>query len=493
MRSISFFSLVLAANLFAISAFAKTNVYLSTATVSMGDTVELIFESDKKIESIPNLDELKQYVKILSTSQSSNTSIINGSYSQTHKISFKIYPLKTGTINIPSFNFKDGTTAPLTLTVTESGSSTSGETPQTSGSISFETRIIPDTIYEGQVAIYQADVYENARLNDGRINLPQLQNISLTPLDNDKSFSKTVDGVRMNFIQKDYLLTPQKTGVFQIPPSELSGYVPDPNKRNRTNPQINDLFRIQMMGLDPFSQPQKPVFLQSNPTQLTVHEKPADWTGWWFASDKVTLSQEFKIPEKIYEGDTIERTLTLTAQYIDSAKLPLISHPQTDDLTVFENQENRYSTIQDDKLISTEIRSFILVPQKAGEYILPPIRIEYFNTSTKTKDIVQVESKKISVLKKQGIAAVNTPPSQNEVQEIQKVKPVEQSLQTTPLKSYKNIYISIAFILISSIISLFVLLIKRRLKKITLSQIKTTDEVSNKKKKKKPLPDLYPF
>ena len=493
MRSISFFSLVLATNLFAISAFAKTNVYLSTATVTIGNTVDLIFESDEKIKSIPNLDELKQHAKILSTSQSSNTSIINGSYSQTHKISFKIYPLKTGTINIPSFNFKDGTTTPLTLTVTESGSLTSGETPQTSGSISFETRIIPDTIYEGQVAIYQADVYENARLNDGRITLPQSQNISLNPLDNDKSFSKTVDGVRMNFIQKDYLLTPQKTGVFQIPPSELSGYVPDPNKRSRTNPQINDLFRMQMMGLDPFSQPQKPIFLQSNVTQLTVHEKPADWTGWWFASDKVTLSQEFKIPEKIYEGDTIERTLTLTAQYIDSAKLPLISHPQTDDLTVFENQENRYSTIQDDKLISTEVRSFILVPQKAGEYILPPVQIEYFNTNTKTKDVVQVESQKISVLKKQGVSSINTPPSQDEVQEIQKVKPVEQSLQTKPVKSYKNIYILIGFILFLSIISLVFILFKRKKKKITLSQIKTIDEVSNKKKKKKPLPDLYPF
>ena len=213
----------------------------------------------------------------------------------------------------------------MILTVTDANLTTQGETPQTSGSISFETRIIPDTIYEGQVAIYQADVYENVRLSDGRINFPQVNSITLSPLDNDKSFSKTVDGVRMNFIQKDYLITPQKTGIFQIAPSELSGYVPDPTQRNRTAHQIDNLFRFQIMGLDPFSQPTKPFFLQSNATKLTVHKKPSDWTGWWFASDNVTLSQEFKIPEKIYEGDTIERTITLTAQYIDSAKLPLIS------------------------------------------------------------------------------------------------------------------------------------------------------------------------
>ena len=491
MRYISALSFIIA---FSITpAWAKITASLSANEVALGDSVTLIFQSDEQIKSLPDLSPIQQQVKILSTGKSSNVSMVNGVVSKTHSVSLKIYPFQEGEIIIPSFDFDGNKTEPLKLTVLKQNTSQNQilQNPVPAYNVSFDSAIIPQTIYEGQTAIYQTDIYENAGLKEASITPPRMANLAFQQLNADKAYTKTIDSVQMNYFQRNFALTPNKTGVFQIPASELSGFVPDKTKPRNPFDITQDFFDFSSR-LTPFMQPQKEVFFRSNPIELSVKEKPTDWQGWWFPSDKVTLSQEFKMPNKIYEGDTIERQITLTAQFIDSAKMPLITHPTTDDLTVFENQEERFSVFENDKLVSTEIRSFILVPQKAGKFTIPPVLIEYFNTLTGTKEFVRVEGKEFEILPKKTTASVNKELPLEVISE--KVEPIlDNKEKPSTARSNKILYISIGFI--GLILFSFYLFLRHKGKKknLTLSEIETPLDSKSKKKKKKPLPDLYPF
>ncbi len=475
---------------YASTVFAATKVYFSQNEIEFGKTTILIFESDEEIKTQPNLEIIEKDFKILGKSQSSNISVVNGVVNKKNKISYTLYPYQKGIFNIGPIEFDGQKFDSVQLKVVDTPIQQTNTHTSQPVSIKFETKIMPSQIYEGQVALYQATITDENNLFDANLKTPLSNNFIFTPLNADKTYQITKDGKNQRVFERFFIVTPKNTGSFHIPPAQLSGIVPETAKKQNQD-IMADFFNFPF-DFQFHSNGMKPLYFNSNETSIEILSKPTDWKGWWFPSNKAEILEEYTMPDKIYLGDVIERKITLKASNIDNAKLPLLEHPKGNDLSVFANQEERFSEFKDNEILSIENRSFVLSFQKEGKQTIPAIHIKYFNTQSKSEEILTLPAKEVEILKSTNNLNTNT---ENQTHN----SPPQQD---TPIntKTEKNSFISLVS-LISGIIGCFILMLiwglhLKKLKKKENEKIilfEKTEKSSKKKKKKKPLPDLYPF
>ena len=476
--------------IFSTFAESKTTVHLSQNEIAYGSGVSLIFQSDEELKELPDLSELEKKVKITGKSQSNKVQIINGNVSKSYETAFQIFPLTEGEIQIGPFNIEGEKTPSLTLKVTKNSQSTKtlptdADTPQ----IIFKTSFINPTIYEGQLGIYQASVYDDSALQDAELNMPRVAGFNISTVDADKITQEYKEQKPIRVFKRFFTFSPEKTGTYTIPPASLSGYVAD-KRTQRPNEFMGDFFNLPLdFAFNRIKM--QPVYFQSNETTLTVLKKPDNWQGWWLPSSDVSLSEEYKIPNVIKIGDVIERTITLSAKDVESAKLPPIYHPETEDLTNFSNPEDRFSIFENNAVISKEVQTFILSPQKEGKIIIPSVEIKYFNTLTKQTEKAVLPSKEISVIKNTALSRTTTNPTDNlqNTENTEKPKPIEIKNENNTNTHQIFLILSLGFIIIFSLVGFFIY--KKKKKKPTL--IEKTKKTHKQNKRKKPLPDLYPF
>lgn len=472
--------------LLSTNAFAKVSASFSQNEIAYGEPVMLTFESDTDIQGLPDLTNIEQYFKIQGKSQSSNISVVNGVMTKKNQISYQLFPLKKGDISIGPFTLNGETIAPLTLKITDKP--ITNDTPDTPAlpNIIFKTKILTPEIYEGEVAIYQASVIGGNLLRDAQISIPKISDLSVLTLDADKISQTIQNDVPVQNFERSFLLTPQKTGIIHIPEAQLSGAIFDPTKKRQPE-FMGDFFEFPF-DFNITSRMMKPVYFQSNATELTVQKKPNDYQGWWFPTKQALLTEEYIIPNNVKVGDVIERKITLKAINVQDVKLPLIEHREQDGFSLFSNQEERFSDFQNNELISIENRTFILSPQKEGKLIIPAVEIKYFNTQTKKEDIISVPEKEILVAPAPYVSIQNTI-NKSELESQNNTPPpppTKKEFNTTILLICGSIF----SIILSVILLIFVLKFRKKApEKITL--IEEIKKPTSKRKKKKPLPDLY--
>lgn len=470
--------------LYATTAFSKTEMYLSKNEIAFGETTNLIFESDEELKTQPNFELIEKEFKILGKSQSSNVSVINGVMSKKNKIAYTLYPYQKGEFKIGPIELEGQKFEALLLKVVAPPTQQTNEAKPLE--IKFESTVYPSQIYEGQVALYTTKITDENTLYDANLKTPFSNYLTFTPLESDKIYQTNKDGKNYRVFERFFIITPQHNGSFHIPPAQLSGLVPDLTKQ--TKPDIMGDFFNFPFDFNLNSKRMKPVYFNSNENSIEILPKPTHWQGWWFPSNKAEISEDYVIPDTVYVGDVIERRVTLTAANIENAKLPLLEHPKEENLSIFANQEERFSEFKNNELLSTENRTFVLSFQKEGEQIIPAINIKYFNTLTKSEEILTLPEKEINVLAplKTSYTAPTeqTPPPSSPLPPVLDKNTDSKSFSQTSLLSFIGVFSLL------SIGGLFFAL-KKKKKRIKTSILEEIKKPSRKKKRKKPLPDLY--
>ena len=476
--------------LYASTAFSKVQMSLSQNEIAFGDTVSLIFESDEDLKTTPNLESIEKDFKILGKSQSSNVSIINGSMTKKNQISYTLYPYQKGEFKIGPIEFDSQKFDSLFLKVVDAPTQKNEPTTQTLPSVEFETKVSPKQIYEGQVALYQAKITDENALYDASLKVPFSNKFNFTPLESDKVYQTIKDGKKYRVLERFFIFTPTNSGTFNIPPAQLSGSIPDLTKKRRPD-IMGDFFNF------PFDfhlggNMMKPVYFNSNENTIEVLSKPTNWQGWWFPSNKAELLEEYIMPEKIYLGDVIERKITLTATNIENAKLPLLEHPKQEDISIYANQEERFSEFKNNEIVSVENRTFVISFQKEGKQTIPAFTVKYFNADTKSEETLTLPEKEVEVYTNSKVQALaptkeSTPtPPNNRSNEIVST----DNSQTNSISKTIGYWI-IGIFSFLTILGVF-LAFKKKKKPLKIEQFGESKKNSHKKKRKKPLPDLYP-
>ncbi|WP_058185758.1 BatD family protein [Terracidiphilus gabretensis] len=187
--------------------------------------------------------------------------------------------------------------------------------------------------------------------------------IVVLPQETPQNSSERVQGVTYAAITETYTLYPQQAGDFSLPSAQIdASYASTPPKRalaHLTLPLLT--FRAEIpaaaRGLE--------YFLPT--TKLTIEQR---WTP---------------APKALRVGDTIERTITVTAAKLQAMLIPPLQFKAADGIRIYEEEPKVHDekSNRNEFLFGQRTQSAQYLMQKEGSYTLPAIELKWWNVSTR--------------------------------------------------------------------------------------------------------------
>ncbi len=366
-------------------ASAAVTASVDRSRVALGDTLRLtiIATADEDIDE-GQLRGLQQDFDILQRSNSSNTSIVNGRVSQSRKLLVDLAPRREGVLQIPAMQFGQSTTAALTVTVTPAS-----DTPGDGQSVVFEAEVDHDNVYVQGQLVLTLRVQQSVNLEGRSITPLKLDNAFVKPLEQ-QSYQRVINGQPWLVDEIRYAIFPEQSGTLEIPAQVFSGRV-DRGRRS--------FFDLGGGG--------ELVRRSTRPITITVLPKPADYpSSEWLPAERLTLEESWSSPpEELQVGESATRTVRIVGDGLQGAQLPPILFTPPDGLKYYPDQPSISEQEVSGGLEGIREDSAAVVPTRAGTYVIPEIRIPWWDT--------QAETVRYATLPQREITATGTAPTVN--------------------------------------------------------------------------------
>lgn len=355
-------AVIIALALIANTALAAVTASVDRNRVALGDTLRLtITATDDEDLDAGQLQVLQNDFDILQRSTSSNTSIINGRISQSRKMVVDLAPRREGNFQIPRMQFGQSTTPSLTVAVEPASDTTDG-----GQSVIFEIDVDRDEVYvQGQV-ILTLRVQQAVNLEARSLSPLNLDNAFVKPLEQ-RSFQRVIDGRPWRVDEIRYAIFPERSGELEIPAQVFSGRI-DRGRRS--------FFDLGGGG--------QLVRRSTQPITLSVLPKPDSYPpADWLPAEQLTLQETWSTPpEQLRVGESATRTVRIVGDGLQGAQLPPILFTPPDGLKYYPDQPSISEQEVPSGLEGIREDSAAIVPTSAGTYVIPEIRIPWWDTKT---------------------------------------------------------------------------------------------------------------
>jgi hypothetical protein len=364
-------------------AMGAVSATLDRDRVSLGDTVRLtIVATDGEELDDADLRPLTKDFNIVGRSTNSNTSIVNGRISHSRKVIIDLMPTREGNLQIPSIRLEQSTTAAIPLVVGEAS-----DTPADGQPVVFEAEVDRDSVYvQGQV-ILTLRVQQSVNLEGRGISELKLDNAFVKPLEQ-HSFQRTIDGRQWRVDEVRYAIFPEQSGSLEIPAQVFSG---------RISRGTRSFFDIGGGG--------KLLQRSSQPITINVLPKPASVTAeTWLPAQRLTLQESWSTaPENLRVGESATRTIQILGEGLQGAQLPPILFTPIDGLKYYPDQPQISEREIPSGLEGVRQDSAAVVPTRPGTFVIPEIRIPWWDTQTDQLQYAVLPEREITI-----VAAGNT-------------------------------------------------------------------------------------
>ena len=371
------FSLMVALCL-ALPAQAALYAALDRYRIAMGDTARLTLRSDD--DSNPgdaDLSALREHFEILEQSSSVSTRIVNGQHSQSRELILEITPRREGSIVIPPFAVDGKRSEALAVDV--------GPAPQARGAdevVSFEAEIDRSSLYvQGQLQltlrVQQAVNLESRSITELDIPGAYVQTLG------QNSFQRVIEGRPWLVHEIRYAIFPEASGELVIPAQTFSG---------RLGAGRRTLFDTLPAG--------QLIRRRSEAITVNVKPRPAGFPAatWLPAADLGIEEQWSAPPDTLRVGDSVTRTIRVTADGLQGAQLAPIEHAQIAGLRAYPDQPVIDNVHGVKGLTGIRTDSLALVAVQDGEYELPAIEVPWWDTGSDTLRVARLPARRLRVL-----------------------------------------------------------------------------------------------
>lgn len=391
-----------------IQAIAAVQASLDRNQIEQSDTVRLTLQQNGSSRGEPDLTPLKRDFDILGTSQGSNIQIVNGSMSQQAQVQVTLSPKHDGKINIPPLQWGSDHTQALVLNVdnatgttsTAGQSNTSASTSATSNNahVFFKTTLNEKQPYVQGTVVLTLKLYTDEQLYQASLDLAANNDILVQQLGKDEQHSENLNGHNYLVIQRQYLLTPQRSGQLNLDGPILNAQVADTDD--------NDIFGSMPFGV--MANSARPLRLHGNPIILNVRKHPVDSNGHdLLPAQQLTLKESWK-PDltTISTGEPLTRHLHLSAIGVMGNALPdlssLMSLPEG--IKAYPDQAKTDTNTQNGNVVGSSDQDIALIANKPGHYVLPAIKFAWWDA---TQNVQREETLPARTIDVTG-AAINT-------------------------------------------------------------------------------------
>jgi hypothetical protein len=327
------------------------------------------------------------------TSVSSQTSMVNFKTSRMTKWQVVLIARSAGQFIIPALTIENQQSEPVELTIIAGKDDNSDA--QTD--IFVTSELSSNEVYVQQLLTLSIKLHFAVDLKSGNLTEPNLTGATIEKIGQDKQSDAIINGKRYRVIEQTYAITPEQSGDFTLKAPLFSGEILQASKR-----------RSSFLS---FSQT-KPVSIVGDELNVSVLPIPANYPSdaQWLPTDILTLHQEWQASNNEFTvGEPITRTVTLTASALSKAQLPKLEMKSSRGLKIYPDQAELHSNLSNDRLVSQKVQNFAIVPNAAGEFLLPEMSITWFNTITNRIEQATLPSKTISVKAAEGNVTANSP------------------------------------------------------------------------------------
>ena len=346
--------------------------------LSRGETLELQVRFDGQTTSDPDFSVLEEDFEILGQNQQNQFSIINGTTESYTQWVLQLLPKKTGSLLIPPLELKGVQSAPIRLQVAPRANTSNGSEP-----IFIETELSKSSVF------VQEQVLLTLRLNTS-VPLSGLSSEELMVKDAamvkvaESQYQKQNNGKLYQVVELKYALFPEASGKLVVPPVRFNAVMAD--RRDRFSGSF-------------FGTRGKPVFLLSDEQHIDVKPRPDNYgPGDWLPAQGLSLSERWSRPlDELVAGEPVTRTIHLTAQGLMDSQLPPLSIDAGDGFKVYPDQPQLENNVDPQGVIGSRVESVAIVPSRAGEITLPPVKIRWWDTRSQQVRETLLESQTLTV------------------------------------------------------------------------------------------------
>lgn len=357
-------------SLLALNASAQSlRAEVDRTRLNAGESVELILESDDAtLFGKPDLEPLNQLFEVLATRQVNRlTNSSNGAQASTRWI-ITLKPKHSGYVVIPPLSLGQLQSAPITLHVQQATSANDNRLAP----VFIDASLDQERVYVQAQSVLTLRIYHSVSLYDDSSLTPlEIPQARVESLGEPRTYEKDINGVRHGVIELRYAIFPQESGELLIPAQAFTATAVDRSASNTYNP----------FG----ARPGKVVRVKSPEIPLAVKAKPASYPADapWLPARALSLSEVWSPqPEEARLGDSLTRSLLLTAEGLASAQLPPLPATQVAGLRRYPDQPQLTNQASDNGLVGSREEREALVANREGIITLPTIEVLWWNTKT---------------------------------------------------------------------------------------------------------------
>ena len=359
-------------------AYADTNVRASVDRnqISSEETFVLSLVADSILFSgEPDASALENDFHIISRQQSSRTNIVNGKINSSRQWDYTLAPKREGTLTIPAIPMGKFQTRALTITVSKASQQTRGGNGD---SVYLESDVTPRSAYVQAELQYTVKIFTSVNFLDASLEAPEVDN-AVVEATGEQRYQTLVDGRYYQVIERRYSIYPQTSGELSIPALTLQARV--------------EGYRPSMLD------PGRLVVKRSQTHRLTIKPPPSEFKGAvWLPAKELVLTETWsKDPDGIQVGDSITRTVNIQANGLLGSQLPALPMYTLANAKLYPDQAKIEKTDEQSKWSGVRSESMAIIPTQTGEFVLPEVRVPWWNTVTNKAEVAILPERRFAV------------------------------------------------------------------------------------------------
>ena len=428
-------TLFIATLIFSINVHAN-NTHVS-ATVSnndivIGDFIDLTITINDSDDYQFDPSPLNAHFKVSRPSQSNQTQYINGTLSQQTQWRVKIQPTKLGQIEIPALKIGDLYTQAIKIQVRKASQK---GTKNTDSTAFIENTVNKQSLYLGQPLTLTSVIFLAQAGNELQLVTPTLENAQIKVLGEDANGRTVRNGIQYQTIKRTFQINVEKTGTLVINSPLLTGSL-------RKVVKVNDWQnRIVTQAIN----------IRGEALTITIKALPKIAIGTLISDDVHLFDEPNFAKQALYVGEPITRSITLQVASISKDNLPTINFNYPSDLRFYPDKDKINEGSADGLNYIVREMQHAIIPDKAGELVLPEIKLAWWNSKTDKQAFAVIPARTLTIL-----AAKNTEIKiENPVLSDHLKVPTPDTIKTIYVDNQALIYWQIAtFILLISLVLL---------------------------------------
>lgn len=381
-----------------IAAASEPAVQVDRRTVAMKESFTLTIEvPGSGATNQPDLSVIEEHFSVVRGAKNTEIKVVDGETRARTQFFYTLTPKRPGKLAIPAFTIGEKTTLPISINVTEAAIvAADAHAPDL-----FLEAALTDThpLVQSQVT-YTMRLFHAIDIREGILSEPELRDAVVLRLGDDVQYEVDRYERRYQVVERHYAVFPEVSGQMMIPSPIFSGQLPQQRELSALDDSFGQRGGSSGNPFGSFFHSTRPVKISGPELQIHVQPVPPGYNRQtWLPAAALEIEETWTTrPLTFKVGEPTTRTLTVRGRAVTAAHLPEISVKSTETMKVYADRPLTRTSSKGKFVVGERKVKFALVPTEPGPLTLPPVVVEWWDTTTETLRRTKISARDITVL-----------------------------------------------------------------------------------------------